>query len=460
MFSKNIVRFVKRSASVRPPLSFKFGVHNEDPGGQQDINENYQSKRNSNFKDKNNFSKKKNKQSKILTNSDEVEKNNIIEKTGDKLNFVSSDLMQLDNNRKESATRKVLFKSHKAKWNVAYEDDIVFGIHPVFLALQSNKRKIYEIFYKKGTEKVNKKIHEIVQMAHEKEIPVTASSKKDIDSIVGGDRVHQGVCCNASALPSTIIDDTVHNWISNDARSGQNEDKNDYITKSSAKSFDYYHILDNHVQTNKFLNDVKKNQANSKDSGLLNGKEKLEKTIQKLTIEDDFIEFGTISNKSESNCRQVWIYLDSIHDPMNLGAILRSSYYMGIDKVIISKENSCRISGVVSKASAGVAEIMEVYQVQDTKKFVEDLKAAGWCTVVGTASNDPRAVPISSFTSVKNTLILIGNEGTGVNEFLSQLCDTAVTIPPRRQLHPAVDSLNVSVATALLLYTITNNINQ
>ncbi|CAL4110613.1 unnamed protein product [Meganyctiphanes norvegica] len=145
---------------------------------------------------------------------------------------------------------------------------------------------------------------------------------------------------------------------------------------------------------------------------------------------------------------------------MNLGAILRSSYFLGIDKVLVSHKNSCRISGVVSKASAGVAEIIQVNQVMDAEKFIKNIKAAGWCTVVATASNDPRAVPISTFTPIRNTLILIGNEGTGVNESLSQLCDTAVTILPRRQLHPDVDSLNVSVATALLLHTISNKIIQ
>merc|ERR1739838_128417 len=437
-FSINTLRFARRSASVRPPHSFKYGVQNENLNQNLNIDKNYIPKAKESSTDENKISSRRKKESETSTHGHEVqkvkkdkvgvnfdekfmyikkEKSNLeksqVSKDG-KDSFVSYDLMKLKNERKVGETKELLRKSHKKINKLGYKDDIVFGIHPVLLALQSKRRNVYEIFYKKKTENANKKIHEIIQLAHEMEIRVTASTKKDIDNIVGGDRVHQGVCCHASVLPSAVIDDPEQNYILENIEQKMIHNENESYTKLMSKTLNEKNaienairnkcIFDGNLQINKIDSDINKDQDYSmlkhsdlleKSGGLVNMSEDLVKKSSELVKKseelrksnhnslshDSSVEMRTVCSSSESNSPQVWIYLDSVHDPMNLGAILRSSYFLGIDKVIVSQENSCRISGVVSKASAGVAEIIQVYQVMDPKKLIENLKAGGWCTV-------------------------------------------------------------------------------
>ncbi|CAL4110610.1 unnamed protein product, partial [Meganyctiphanes norvegica] len=95
-----------------------------------------------------------------------------------------------------------------------------------------------------------------------------------------------------------------------------------------------------HLQTNNSDRDFKEIQDYSKSSpDLLKRNEKIGNTPPNSLTNDSSVEFRTINCNNEANCTQLWIYLDGIHDPMNLGAILRSSYFLGIDKVLVSHKN-------------------------------------------------------------------------------------------------------------------------
>ncbi|KAL4658793.1 rRNA methyltransferase 1, mitochondrial [Arapaima gigas] len=154
----------------------------------------------------------------------------------------------------------------------------------------------------------------------------------------------------------------------------------------------------------------------------------------------------------------LWLVLDGVQDPMNLGAILRSAYFLGVDRIASSIQNSCPLSPVVSKASSGVMEIMEVYGYVNLVDLLKAKVRQGW-QVVGTigVEDNCAAVPILScmeYQLTSPTLLLIGNEGTGVSPELLELCHCMVTIPAGRELHPAVESLNVSVAAGILLHSL------
>lgn len=151
----------------------------------------------------------------------------------------------------------------------------------------------------------------------------------------------------------------------------------------------------------------------------------------------------------------LWLVLERIQDPMNLGAILRSAYFLGVDRVASSLRHSCPLSPTVSKASSGVMEVMEVYGYDNLGDMLKMKLAQGW-QVVGTVGAEAE-VPVTQcadFQMTKPTLLLMGGEGGGLSQQLLSLCQTFLTIPAGRELFPGVESLNVSVATGILLHSL------
>ncbi|XP_030089358.2 rRNA methyltransferase 1, mitochondrial isoform X2 [Serinus canaria] len=161
----------------------------------------------------------------------------------------------------------------------------------------------------------------------------------------------------------------------------------------------------------------------------------------------------------ESGGRQLlWLVLEHIQDPMNLGALLRSAYFLGVDRVVATHSNSCPLTPTVSKASAGAMEVFDVYSTDDLQGFLKAKRAEGW-DVVGTASRpeDVEGVPViscSEFRWDKPLIVVIGSEGEGLSLESQLQCQQMLAIPPGRALHPGLDSLNVSVAAGILLHSI------
>ncbi|XP_056285968.1 rRNA methyltransferase 1, mitochondrial [Pseudoliparis swirei] len=154
----------------------------------------------------------------------------------------------------------------------------------------------------------------------------------------------------------------------------------------------------------------------------------------------------------------LWLVLERVVDPMNLGAILRSAYFLGVDRVISSIRHSCPLSPVVSKASSGVMEVTGVYGYDNLEDMLKLKVTQGW-QVIGTvgAKTDESPVPVtrcSDFQMTKPTMLLMGGEGEGLSQQLLALCQTLLTIPAGRELFPGVESLNVSVASGILLHSL------
>lgn len=164
-----------------------------------------------------------------------------------------------------------------------------------------------------------------------------------------------------------------------------------------------------------------------------------------------------ISRRKDSKL-PLWLVLEGIQDPMNLGAILRSAYFLGVDRVASSLYYSCPLSPVVSKASSGVMEVIGVYGYGNLEDMLRLKAAQGW-QVVGTvgAEAEESQIPLtqcSDFQMTKPTLLLMGGEGEGLSQGLLSLCQTLLTIPAGRELFPGIESLNVSVATGILLHSL------
>ncbi|KAH3902305.1 related to rRNA methyltransferase, mitochondrial [Saccharomycodes ludwigii] len=159
----------------------------------------------------------------------------------------------------------------------------------------------------------------------------------------------------------------------------------------------------------------------------------------------------------------VGLYLDEIQDPHNMGAILRSAYYLGCDFVVVSHKNCCSVSnGIVRKVSSGATELLPIFTTSKPLKFLSSSQQNGWVIVSGDLLENANKFTRNKFVDDAEeinklklpVLLVVGNEGDGIRTQLKKLSDFFITIPFNNTIskrNDVIDSLNVSVATALLL---------
>ncbi|XP_063002615.1 rRNA methyltransferase 1, mitochondrial [Elgaria multicarinata webbii] len=162
--------------------------------------------------------------------------------------------------------------------------------------------------------------------------------------------------------------------------------------------------------------------------------------------------------------QSLWLALEGIQDPMNLGAVLRSAHFLGMDGIVMSRKNSCPLTPVVSKASSGTMEILDVFSTDDLQSLLKAKSERGW-EVVGTvghakAEEDVPIISCLDFRWTRPTVLLLGNEGYGLSLETRRLCQKMLTISPGRELQPGIESLNVSVAAGILLHSICSQKNK
>ncbi|XP_062595595.1 rRNA methyltransferase 1, mitochondrial-like [Saccostrea cucullata] len=253
---------------------------------------------------------------------------------------------------------------------VAVRGEILFGVHPISLALRANKRKVYKLYLKQNTT-FRAEAERVIQMADKLSVPMTFVDKGVLERL-SGSRPNQGMCLDVSQLPVP--------WAEAKVRAELKESKWRY---------------------------------------------------------------------------PLWLMPYNVQDPMNFGAILRTSYFLGVDKVLAPQKESCSLSPVVSKASSGALEVINLTRYKEEQDMIDTLqewKQAGG-EVVGTstvATHDIPVTPIQELVVDKPVLLIVGNEEKGISSTLLEKCDQAVYIPscdPR-----FIGSLNVSVATGIILH--------
>ena len=143
--------------------------------------------------------------------------------------------------------------------------------------------------------------------------------------------------------------------------------------------------------------------------------------------------------------------LDEVWDPQNFGALLRSCHFLGVDGVVVCAKNSAPLSPVVSKASAGALEIMDVLSTANMMRFLDKSIENGW-QVIGT-SLDEGSIDLKDTPLEKPTIVVLGNEGHGVRTNILKRCTQLVNIPGGFD-SSVVDSLNVSVTGGIILHHI------
>jgi 23S rRNA (guanosine2251-2'-O)-methyltransferase len=147
----------------------------------------------------------------------------------------------------------------------------------------------------------------------------------------------------------------------------------------------------------------------------------------------------------EAGTRALILVLDSIQDPQNLGAMIRTANVCGAHGVLIPKDRAARVTPAVIKASAGATAFTAVAQVTNITSTLERLKGEGvW--VIGAEGQSKTSVFDLDMTM--DLAITIGSEGRGIRPRVKQACDELVSIPMQGE----ITSLNASVATGVILY--------
>lgn len=143
------------------------------------------------------------------------------------------------------------------------------------------------------------------------------------------------------------------------------------------------------------------------------------------------------------------VVLDGVTDPRNLGAVLRAADGAGASGVVISKDRAAGVTPVVVKASAGASEHMLIARETNLRRALEKMKEAGaWAYAAEGGSPGAGATAYTDLDLSGSVVFVLGSEGRGIRRLVREGCDGAVSIP----MGGAVSSLNVSVASAVLLF--------
>jgi len=147
-----------------------------------------------------------------------------------------------------------------------------------------------------------------------------------------------------------------------------------------------------------------------------------------------------------SGDRPLWLLLDAVQDPHNLGAILRCAEILGVDGVVVSGDHA-PINGHVARSSAGAANHVLIAGSENLVGLVMRLRREG---VTVLASSALSSEPARSYDLKGKLALVVGNEGHGVAEDVLEVCDGRIGIEQSGR----TESLNVAVATGVLLYEV------
>ncbi|HHT55683.1 MAG TPA: 23S rRNA (guanosine(2251)-2'-O)-methyltransferase RlmB [Acholeplasma sp.] len=213
-----------------------------------------------------------------------------------------------------------------------------------------------------------------------------------------------------------------------------------------AKRKIYEITLDEKFNDYKYLNFLKENDLEIKytNKGELNNLTN-NGIHQGVTAKVKPYEYKELHEVLNKDVRQRFLILDGIQDPHNFGAIIRTAEATKLDGIIVTKKNQVPLTAVVAKVSSGAIEHVNIILVTNINQTIKVLKENNvW--VVGTDGSAEKNY--LELPKEESLAIIVGNEGAGIRPLVKQNCDILVKIP----MLGKVNSLNVSVAAALMLY--------
>ncbi len=140
----------------------------------------------------------------------------------------------------------------------------------------------------------------------------------------------------------------------------------------------------------------------------------------------------------------MFVILDNITDPRNLGAVIRSVGAFGGNGVIIPERRSASVTAVAWRTSAGTAARVPVAKETNMNRTIKEFQQNGYQVVGLDAGGDHT---LDTYDGTDNVVIVVGSEGKGISRLVRENCDTIMSIPTE----PWVESLNASVAAGVVL---------
>ncbi len=209
----------------------------------------------------------------------------------------------------------------------------------------------------------------------------------------------------------------------------------------------YKVFLDNNFNDENILNKI--NKLNLKKFHM--DKNKLDRMCNSpvnqgiaLDIEEyKYLDIKDIEKDEKSN---FIVMLDSLEDPHNFGAIIRTCECAGVNYIIIPRNRSVSVNSTVYKTASGALSHMKIVEVVNLSNTIRKLKDLGYW-VYGAEANgkDFRSIDFGG-----KTCLVIGSEGHGLKQIVTSACDEIVSLPMKGK----INSLNASVAAGILIYEI------
>lgn len=150
--------------------------------------------------------------------------------------------------------------------------------------------------------------------------------------------------------------------------------------------------------------------------------------------------------ESDGNKKDLWLAVDEMTDPQNLGAIIRSAACLGFSTIILPNRRTVGITPAVYKVACGAIENVNIVEVANLSAALNDLKEEGFW-IYGA---DMAGKPIHHVQYNSPAVLVIGSEGFGIREKTAENCDEIISIAQKQV--GGVDSLNASAAASIIMY--------
>jgi len=215
-------------------------------------------------------------------------------------------------------------------------------------------------------------------------------------------------------------------------------------------------ILQLFVQQSRNDNRVKKILDIAKNSGVsvqAIGNDKLKEKCPRARHQGLVAEIRTVKSAAVSledvleKESVLLLILDEVQDPHNIGACLRTADAVGVDAVVVSKNRSPSLTPVIRNVASGAAETVPYIMVSNLARTLDKIRNSNvW--VMGTSGDASQTIYDSK--AGHRLALVMGSEGKGMRRLTREACDELISIP----MQGSVESLNISVATAVCLYEI------
>lgn len=206
-------------------------------------------------------------------------------------------------------------------------------------------------------------------------------------------------------------------------------------------------FLDNNFNDEIILNKI--NKKNLKKFHI--DKNKLDKMCnnsanQGIALDIEEYKYLSLEDIEKDNSSNFIVMLDSLEDPHNFGAIIRTCECALVNYIIIPKKRSVSVNSTVYKTASGALSHMKIVEVVNLSNTIRKLKDLGYW-VYGAEANgkDYRSVNFKG-----KTCLVIGSEGHGLKQIVTSSCDEIISLPMKGH----INSLNASVAAGILVYEI------